>query len=99
MAEKPRNAQYGAAGAHLMEFSYTMQQRATPEQRGPAKVIQLPLWPEAKRGAPNAKTYFSASDVPVGPIWAANGQSGFLAGSRKKRAPYLPSPGRSRAGP
>ena len=24
------------------------------EQRGPAKVIQLPLWPEPKRGAPNA---------------------------------------------
>ena len=24
------------------------------EPRGPAKVIQLPLWPEPKRGAPNA---------------------------------------------
>jgi len=31
-----------------------MQQREAQEQRGPAQVIQLPLWPEAKRGAPNA---------------------------------------------
>ena len=31
-----------------------MQQREATEKRGPAKVIQLPLWPEAKRGAPNA---------------------------------------------
>ena len=29
-------------------------ERAEPEPRGPAKIIQLPLWPEAKRGAPNA---------------------------------------------
>ena len=54
MAETPHNAQLGAAGAHLMEFSHKMQQRAATEKRGPAKVIQLPLWPEAKRGAPNA---------------------------------------------
>ena len=27
---------------------------AQEERRGPAKVIQLPLWPEPKRGAPNA---------------------------------------------
>ena len=31
-----------------------MQQRAAQEKRGPAKVIQLPLWPDPKRGAPNA---------------------------------------------
>ena len=30
------------------------QDPAAQEPRGPAKVIQLPLWPEAKRGAPNA---------------------------------------------
>ena len=30
------------------------QEQDAQEQRGPAKVIQLPLWPEAKRGAPNA---------------------------------------------
>ena len=54
MAETPHNAKLGAAGAHLLEFSHKMQQRAAQEQRGPAKVIQLPLWPEAKRGAPNA---------------------------------------------
>ena len=54
MAETPLDTQLGAAGAHLMEFSHRMQQRAAQEQRGPAEVIQLPLWPEAKRGAPNA---------------------------------------------
>ena len=54
MAETPHNAQLGAAGAHLMEFSQKMQQRAGTEKRGPAEIIQLPLWPEAKRGAPNA---------------------------------------------
>ena len=54
MAETPHNAQLGPAGTHLMEFSKKMQQRAGTEKRGPAKVIQLPLWPEAKRGAPNA---------------------------------------------
>ena len=56
MAETPQDGKLGAAGAHLMEFSQKMQQReakAKPK-RPPAKVIQLPLWPEAKRGAPNA---------------------------------------------
>ena len=54
MAKTPGDAKLGAAGAHLMEFSHKMQQREAPEQRGPAKVLQLPLWPEPKRGAPNA---------------------------------------------
>ena len=54
MAETPQDVQLGAAGAHLLEFSQQMQQRAAKAKRGPAKVIQLPLWPEAKRGAPNA---------------------------------------------
>ena len=54
MAETHQDGKLGAAGAHLMEFSQQMQQRAAQEQRGPAKVIQLPLWPEPKRGAPNA---------------------------------------------
>ena len=54
MAETSRDAKLGAAGAHLMEFSHRMQQRAAQAQRGPAQIIQLPLWPEAKRGAPNA---------------------------------------------
>ena len=54
MAETPRDANLSAAGAHLMEFSQRMQQRAAQEQRGPAQVIQLPLWPEATRGTPNA---------------------------------------------
>ena len=54
MAETHHNRKLGAAGAHLMEFSQQMQRRAAQEQRGPAQVIQLPLWPEAKRGAPNA---------------------------------------------
>ena len=54
MAERPGDVKLGAAGTHLMEFSHKMQQRAATEQRGPAKVIQLPLWPEATRGTPNA---------------------------------------------
>ena len=54
MAETHHNGKLGAAGVHLMEFSQQMQRRAAQEQRGPAKVIQLPLWPEPKRGAPNA---------------------------------------------
>ena len=54
MAKTPGDAKLGPAGAHLMEFSHKMQQRAATEKRGPAKVIQLPLWPEAKRGTPNA---------------------------------------------
>ena len=54
MAETPGDAKLGAAGAHLLEFSHKMQQREATAKRGPAKVIQLPLWPEPKRGAPNA---------------------------------------------
>ena len=54
MAETPGDAKLGAAGTHLMEFSQKMQQQDTRKRRDPAKVIQLPLWPEAKRGAPNA---------------------------------------------
>ena len=54
MAETHHNGKLSAAGAHLLEFSQKMQQREATEKRGPAKVIQLPLWPEAKRGAPNA---------------------------------------------
>ena len=54
MAETIHTAKLGAAGVHLMEFSQKMQQQAAQAQRGPAQIIQLPLWPEAKRGAPNA---------------------------------------------
>ena len=54
MAETPGDAKLGPAGAHLMAFSEKMQQREAQKPRGPAKVLQLPLWPEAKRGAPNA---------------------------------------------
>ena len=43
------------AVARLTVLAETAQQHSdTQEPRGPAKVIQLPLWPEAKRGAPNA---------------------------------------------
>ena len=43
------------AVARLAALAETAQQHpAAQEPRGPAKVIQLPLWPEAKRGAPNA---------------------------------------------
>ena len=54
MAETHHNGKLSAAGTHLLEFSQKMQQREATEPRGPAKVIQLPLWPEAKRGTPNA---------------------------------------------
>ena len=54
MAETPGDAKLGAAGAHLMAFSERMQQREAQEPRGPAKVLQLPVWPEATRGTPNA---------------------------------------------
>ena len=54
MANTPADTKFGPAGAHLMAFSHKMQQRAAKEKRGPAKVIQLPLWPAATRGAPNA---------------------------------------------
>ena len=54
MAKTPADRKLGAAGTHLMEFRHKVQPREATAQRGPAKVIQLPLWPEAKRGAPNA---------------------------------------------
>ena len=53
MAKTPGDAKLGAAGTHLMEFSQQIQQEAKTKHP-PAKVLQLPLWPEAKRGAPNA---------------------------------------------
>ena len=53
MAKTPGDVKLGAAGTHLMEFSQQMQQKAKTKHP-PAKVLQLPLWPEAKRGAPNA---------------------------------------------
>jgi len=40
--------------AALDRFAALGRGQADTEPRGPAKVIQLPLWPEAKRGAPNA---------------------------------------------
>ena len=54
MAERRGETKLGAVGAYLMEFSRKMHQREAPEPRGPAQVIPLPVWPEAKRGAPNA---------------------------------------------
>ena len=42
------------AAARLTALAERAEQQAAQEPRGPAKVIQLPLWPEAKRGAPNA---------------------------------------------
>ena len=50
-----RKADVHPAAARLAALAETAeQQKAAQEPRGPAKVIQLPLWPEAKRGAPNA---------------------------------------------
>ena len=49
-----RNADVHPAAARLAALSETAQQQEAQEPRGPAQVIQLPLWPEAKRGAPNA---------------------------------------------
>ena len=40
------------AAARLAAVAETAKQRG--RRPAPAKVIQLPLWPEAKRGAPNA---------------------------------------------
>ena len=54
MAERRGETKLDAVGAYLMEFSRKMHQREAPEPRGPAQVIPLPVWPEAKRGAPNA---------------------------------------------
>ena len=43
------------AAARLTALAETAEQHpAAQEPRGPAKVLQLPLWPEATRGAPNA---------------------------------------------
>ena len=50
---RKRKADVHLAVARLAALAETAQQDAQ-EPRGPAKVIQLPLWPEAKRGAPNA---------------------------------------------
>lgn len=41
------------AAARLTALAETAEQ-TNQESRGPAKVIQLPLWPEVKRAAPNA---------------------------------------------
>ena len=49
-----RKADDHPAVARLTALAETAEQQAAQEPRGPAKVIQLPLWPEAKRGAPNA---------------------------------------------
>ena len=49
-----RKADVHPAVTRLTALAETAEQQAAQEQRGPAKVIQLPLWPEAKRGAPNA---------------------------------------------
>ena len=50
-----RKADVHPAAARLAALAETAQQHPdAQEPRGPAKVIQLPLWPEAKRGVPNA---------------------------------------------
>ena len=49
-----RKADVHPAVARLTALAETAEQPAAQEARGPAKVIQLPLWPEATRGAPNA---------------------------------------------
>ena len=54
MAETRRNAKLGTLDEYLVQFSQKMPHQEATEPRGPAKVIQLPLWPEPKRGAPNA---------------------------------------------
>ena len=46
-----RNPDVHPAAARLAAVAETAQQR---RRSAPAKVIQLPLWPEPKRGAPNA---------------------------------------------
>ena len=54
MSSKRENDAHPAV-ARLTALAETAQQHPdAQEPRGPAKVIQLPLWPEAKRGAPNA---------------------------------------------
>ena len=49
-----RKADVHPAAARLAALAETAEQQAAQEQRGAAQVIQLPLWPEPKRGAPNA---------------------------------------------
>ena len=51
---RKRKADVHPAAARLAALAETAEQQAAQEQRGAAKVIQLPLWPEPKRGAPNA---------------------------------------------
>ena len=51
MSSKRKDAVHRAV-ARLAAIAETAQQRQEP--RGPAEVIHLPVWPEAKRGAPNA---------------------------------------------
>jgi hypothetical protein len=51
---RKRKADIHPAAARLAALAETAEQQAAQEQRGAAKVIQLPLWPEPKRGAPNA---------------------------------------------
>ena len=64
------------AVARLTALAETAQQHPdAQEPRGPAKVIQLPLWPEAKRGAPNA--------VLRGALFAAVQGKGRIALDRK----------------
>ena len=54
MSSKRENDAHPAV-ARLTALAETAQQHPdAQEPRGPAKVIQLPLWPEATRGAPNA---------------------------------------------
>ena len=54
MAETRRDAKLGTLDEYLVQFSQKMPHQEATEPRPPAKVIQLPLWPEPKRGAPNA---------------------------------------------
>ena len=68
------------AAARLTALAETAEQ-TNQEPRGPAKVIQLPLWPEAKRGAPNA--------VLRAALFAAIQGKGrqYINRSRKRRSP------------
>ena len=74
MSSKRENDAHPAV-ARLTALAETAEQQAAQEQRGPAKVIQLPLWPEAKRGAPNA--------VLRGALFAAVQGKGRIALDRK----------------
>jgi len=47
-----RKADVHPAAARLAAIAETAKKRG--RRPAPAKVVQLPLWPEAKRGAPNA---------------------------------------------